>query len=263
MLEANIRIGENKSELIRFENSLKFGKSTVKPFESRHILSTSWCNKNQIFIWIGEGIPDALSKCVDKIKFVTSHTFFEGIFIECTYCDNSLSGVKIARSSAGGSPIYMSTVSHGINISWKFDNIVRTISDLSINADVCSAYIVDGPTQLREQIFTGIFMLWPGESCAYHENGFEFFDCPRMPVYMSSALSVNASASANFIDLIENELSLCLSRSNEALVEVSGGLDSSCVAIAASRLKAGLLLFRGNSYGPHGLTAARETGAFT
>ncbi|HEX8194186.1 MAG TPA: hypothetical protein VF552_14930 [Allosphingosinicella sp.] len=76
-------------------------------------------------------------------------------------------------------------------------------------------------------------MLWPGECVRLQDNDLTFREQDVPEIVMPSFLVDDARATDAFLEVIAEMLKPALARSAKPLVEISGGFDSSCVAIAA------------------------------
>ena len=83
-------------------------------------------------------------------------------------------------------------------------------------------------------------MLWPGESVAFDAGGLRFTPMDDPAVVLSSAMNDGARATDEFLRLIGEAMRRPLANATSPLIEISGGFDSSCVAIAAADLRQGL-----------------------
>jgi hypothetical protein len=101
-------------------------------------------------------------------------------------------------------------------------------------------------------------MLWPGERLVCDGAGIDFHTHDDPHVVVSSHLKSGAIATQGFIDQVAAAMAPCVLRASFPVLEVSGGLDSACTAVAARSIREDL-----NSYGlihkgPAGLQQQRR-----
>lgn len=92
-------------------------------------------------------------------------------------------------------------------------------------------------------VIHGVFMLWPGEFLVVDHNGLEFTEADVPEIVLPGTLTVSAKATDEFLYLIADSIRHNLVKANAPLLELSGGFDSACVAVAACSLRNGM-----NSY---------------
>ncbi len=122
-------------------------------------------------------------------------------------------------------------------ISWRFEDAVAVLDRAEPDILMCQRYIDDGMNQVRDQIIAGVQMLWPAERAIIGQSSTEFEQMPSPQALMPAQFADGAVATDEFLRLIAEAMSENVARANGALVELSGGLDSSCVAFAAAMLE--------------------------
>ena len=145
--------------------------------------------------------------------------------------------VRIARTVTGTFPLFITLQGDRITASWKFEEVARAIPCLRVNVDACRLFLDQGDAAVRDQILEGVSMIWPGESVMIDSTGMRFKQSDPVEIVLPSTFADGAKATEAFLDLISEVLAPSIERSEEPLMELSGGLDSSCVAIAASRIR--------------------------
>ncbi|KHA64580.1 hypothetical protein NI18_08225 [Sphingomonas sp. Ant20] len=148
--------------------------------------------------------------------------------------------VDVLRTMAGTCPLYISHGHGTLVASWKFEVAARAAGPAKPNIEACRIYLDHGKSQTREQILQNVYMLWPGEQATFDEHGLRFSAMPDPDIVLSSAFTDGARATDEFVRLIGAAMSRNLSRSLSPLLEISGGMDSSCVAIAAAEIRGSL-----------------------
>ena len=206
-----------------------------------HLITKSIKNLADGFeIWVGEA-NDPFSTLEEGVRLRKTklHEDFDGILI------NAIGGkahprVTVVRTAGGTSPLYLSVNKSQICISWKFEEAVAILDKPQPNIEICRLILKHGKGQTREQIIQGVFALWPGENVVFDENGLEFSNCENITVALPSAFSDRARATDAFIDAISAVLQPLLTKAKRPLLEFSGGMDSTCVALAASSVRSAL-----------------------
>lgn len=245
MLNLSIRPEDVNKTILTSENRFSFGSSFVEPFCSHHILSEVHLGLDNAVIWIGEdkcpffpieSIEDLNVKC-------RSHTDCEGVLIIMDH-KRASAPLGIVRTLTGTSPLYLSTSPTRILASWRFEDVVADIASPQPNRDACKIFLNHGSCPVRDQVIVGVSALWPGESVAFNKGEAIFLEASSSEIVLSSTITDSARVSEAFLEVVAHAMERALMRSCRAMVEVSGGYDSSCVAIASRIIRDDL-----NSYG--------------
>ncbi|HEX8578881.1 MAG TPA: hypothetical protein VF655_04715 [Allosphingosinicella sp.] len=224
--------------------TVRFGGSHVEAFTSTVIDIHLRIEPDCAEIWVGEDAsPDDSSEpLVRRIDQYRETRSFEGLRIAISRKEGK-PRVDIARTRAGGCPIYVSTSGTSLTVSWRFEEAALAIPQRKPSHEACTRYLKLGPRPVREQVIEGLFMLWPGEALTFDHDGLRFSHAKTLEVVVPGSLTDHARVSDAFVELLAEALQPALAKARNPLVEVSGGYDSSCVAIAASSVRSGL-----NSY---------------
>ncbi len=199
---------------------------------------------NGLEIWAGEAEDPYkyLSSHVTRCEKTTLNQDFDGIRISLLIEDDRQI-VTICRTAAGTSPIYLSAEGSQICISWRFEDVVANISKPKANIKLCRKVLKHGKTQSREQVIDGVFALWAGERVSFSTEGLAFTDCQNISVWQPASFSDRAQASTAFLETVSSVLRPILTKAIRPLLEFSGGMDSTCVALAASSIRKNLESF--------------------
>lgn len=208
----------------------------LTPFASKHLLFNEFTRGLTRQIWIGE-TEDPLANGRDLVDIdrYCYHLGCEGVAIRVTTQGTSRV-VDIARTADGSTPLYVLEDSGVLRISWDFEEIAKGAMEPAPDLEGCLLYLAHGPSLSRRQIISGVSMLWPGERLRADSNLVSFFEQPEREIVVPTYLANAAYASEEFLRLTAEHLSRCVERSTGVMLEVSGGLDSSCTAVAAKRL---------------------------
>lgn len=215
-------------------------RSAVKPFESP-LLETSWgLAEGRLSVWVGEAAEPAGIHSVSNDEQVRQcREFDDGDAALITIdADPHEPRLRIARSRSGACPIYVVAQGDRLVATWDFERAVKSLERVEIDAAAARLYISSGPTLSRQQIFRGLFMLAPGEALTWAGSAasLSFQSVEAKRVVVPNTLRPDARATDEFARLIEASVSPLLDRARAPCIEISGGLDSSCVGVSiASR----------------------------
>ena len=214
---------------------LTAGQSGIEIFRSSQL---SWSTRKfdtGWLLWIGE-VPDPFEQ-TDVAKLPEACRNFdaaEGIYLIFREAGQL---VEMVRTCAGNCPIYLARGRERFIATWRFEEAVSALDRAVPDVLMCQRYIADGMNQVRDQIIAGVQMLWPAERALVREASIEFEQMPSPLAVMSAQFADRAVATEEFLRLVAEAMSENVARANGALVELSGGLDSSCVAFAAALLE--------------------------
>lgn len=215
--------------------------TSLDVFKHHLITDTLMPLTDGVEIWVGEAADPfgAVEEYDDRARKTTSFVDFDGIRVNATG-GRLEPRVTVSRTAGGTSPLYVSANKSRICISWKFEEAVALLENPQPNVEICRLILKHGKGQTREQIIQGVFALWPGESMVFDSEGLKFSICENIAVVLPSTFSDRARATDAFLDAVAAVLQPLLSRSKRPLLEFSGGMDSTCVALAASSVRTGL-----------------------
>ena len=232
------------------ESSLKkFGSDLLEFSVAAHGQSTA--------IWIGEGadpFPDAIGLSSASYQQFTA---FAGVKLFFDV-DDPDGGITLARTSTGACPIYVSATSDKLSVSWRFEDAALTISDRLPDIEACRIYLRHGTRPVRNQVIRGVRAVWPGETLRATPAGLEIANAYQLPIALEGPVRDAAQVAERFLELTGAAMEPVLSKSRRPLVEVSGGYDSTCAVLAASRRRGGLSSYAVIHEGPSGMQQIRR-----
>lgn len=163
--------------------------------------------------------------------------------IELSFGKNDPYVLTIRRTGVPGVPIYVSLQDRTLVVSWRFEDAVGNLEDPLPDIAAARIYVENGPALTRETVIAGVFMLWPGETLVVTEAGLVFTPQSTRDVVVPATLSWSARATDGLREIIAENLRPFLEAARTPIVELSGGFDSSCVALAASDVREGLMSY--------------------
>jgi asparagine synthase (glutamine-hydrolysing) len=245
MLTLRARLEDADEECSISGKAIRFGSSYIEAFVSDQITMSVRDAPGGKEIWIGEDadpMPAAGSALPPMVGY-RSFLDYEGIKILIHRVDGR-PVIEIVRTAEGGCPVYVAADRGTLVASWKFEDAAQARPDPKPNVEACRIYLKHGQCQVRDMIIDGVSMLWPGESVIFSEEGLSFREVDTPDIVLPGTLSESARATDEFLRLIAEAMRINLAKSVQPLLELSGGLDSSCVAVAACSMRKGM-----NSYG--------------
>jgi hypothetical protein len=243
MFDLRINLNDQGEAVSTDGNVVRFGSGSVEAFDSKFIAISSAQVGGLTEIWVGEAADPFVSDDQNSLDRYRRHSLDQGVKIRLRR-DGDRPVVEIARTSGVGCPIYIAHVAGTLIASWRFEQVAEAIPNRRPNVEACKTFIKCGPRPVREQIIEGLYMLWPGEIASFDDAGLTFEQAPIPDIVLPGVLNDNARVTEAFLDLLAQSLEPNLRRALSPLIEVSGGYDSSCVAIAARSIRDDL-----NSYG--------------
>ncbi|WP_314715381.1 hypothetical protein [Sphingobium yanoikuyae] len=234
MINLEIALHDLKKEIEKSENGVVFGSSFVKFFESNLLnFSLQHCN-DDFLIWIGES-ADPFSHMPDlesRISLYSQYIYVEGIAVYVSTKRGKLS-VIVSRTYRGTCPIYASYHGENLFVSWRYEDVVHGLSDAKPNIEACKIFIQHGATQIRDQVIAGTYNLWPAETLRFSESHISFIEAPERAIPSPTPIHEHARVCEAFYGILKDDLQRYAGSSPKPLVEVSGGLDSGTLALAA------------------------------
>ncbi|MGE8067532.1 asparagine synthase-related protein [Pseudomonas sp. NPDC089569] len=142
--------------------------------------------------------------------------------------------IRIISSNEGSIPIYFCQNKEIIHFNWDFKEITSTRQSLILDFE----YLIKStfePTYTNRTAFQGISMLTAGASCTFSDETCNYkFPNTGKPSYQNIQNIECDEAAHIFLNLLKKKINLQLSDPNQIAIELSGGLDSSTVAIASA-----------------------------
>lgn len=245
MLSLRLVLGDLVRSFKLIDGILDFGGSRVEIFRSPHIQFGGKLYGNTAVLWVGEDADPFRTTQQKGPNPRNYQTFldFEGIAI---FLSEGEFGPKIqlARTMAGSCPIYVCAENGVLTSTWRFEDAAFAIAKRRPDVDACRLLLEYGPCQTRNTIIDGIFVLWPGEMVCFDSQGLEFHEIEEPDVVVPGSLREGARATDELMQIIEAVIRPRIEKSRSTVIELSGGYDSSLVALAASNIRRPL-----NSYG--------------
>lgn len=245
MLVLRAKLGDlaNRVELVG--NTVSFGESKMETFCSPHLTVSLGTYHQCDVAWVGEDKDPFATEGRAPPKSEAYKNFFDFEGVAVFLRDKAgAREIELARTATGSCPLYVSANGDILTASWRFEDAVLALADRQPNVDACRIYLEHGTCQVRDMVIAGVHMLWPGESLKFDHAGLTFYEIDEPNIVLPGSLRDDARATDEFIRIIEGILRPRIERSSSAIIELSGGLDSSCVALAASHIARSL-----NSYG--------------
>jgi asparagine synthase (glutamine-hydrolysing) len=237
MITMIIDLDDINNDLQNNNGQLCLGQSYVEKFETLHLMMTHMTGVTRRIIWVGED-ANPVSHALESARIsaaVRAVDDFEGVAVIIE--EKPKPNILIARTTGGTTPLFVAAVNGIIVASWKFEFVAESLSVREPDVEACRLFLEHSQTRSRNQIIKGVYMLWPGEAVCFDNNGLSFEQISSPAIVISSALNDDARATDVFLDLITQAAKRSLERSTGPAVEVSGGLDSSCVAVAIARIR--------------------------
>lgn len=247
MLTARLRLADRHEPIEVVGQRVAFGGSFVTAFASRFVEISASRTVGCTEVWVGEcADPDLIDRARPAIDRYRRFALGEGIKIVLHHCEGDGDGaIEVARTAAGGCPVYVAEADDGsVVLSWRFEDAATVLPHRRPDVAICREYLKHGSRPRRAQVLAGVQMLFPGELLRCDARGLDFQEVDDPQIALPTPLRDDARATDAFIDAIAAVIAPNLERAVNPLVEVSGGYDSSCVAIAARQVRPDL-----NAYG--------------
>ncbi len=215
---------------------LTFGRSFLEPFKSRLICcSHRELDRTKVF-WVGESeYPFADLGDPPPASTVREYEQHEGALVVVSESHGRLR-VQLSRTSTGCTPIYVALGDRGFVASWRFEEAVAALPTLKPDEDACRLYLEHNSTLSRQQIFKGLFMVWPGETVDVQDGTMTFTDASPPLICLEGVIDDQARVTDYFLETLATSMQPFVEKPMRVLIEVSGGYDSTCVALAAKML---------------------------
>ena len=236
MLDLAINLSDLTAQAVQDGKKCAIGQSYVSAFETVHLTMSVTCDEHTTEIWIGDDEDPLSDSCTAlELSRYQHHCDTEGVKIKLDKKSASPS-IALVRTAAGASPLYIAATTNSIRASWRFEHVADALTSPKPNVDACRIFLEHNATQVRTQVIDNIYMLWPGEAVSFGEGGLSFREADVPDIVLPSTIREGAVATDGFVSLIAQALRRHVERSANAMVELSGGLESSCVAVAACSL---------------------------
>ena len=234
MLVLRVDLNDLKHLLPKMTLPLHFGNSKIEYFCSPIIQTSIERIEKGFWIWIGED-DDPYRDIQDidlRISKYSLHTDCEGIAIFLQTKNNNPT-ISLVRTYQGTTPLYVNYQQDVLTVSWRYEDTIKNIAHIAPDLEFCRLFIQYGALQTRNQIIRDTFNFWPGEQLKCALNKFSFASAPQRNIPSPTPVREDAMVCGAFFDIIKAGLARYTKKTKKPLVELSGGLDSSTLALAA------------------------------
>jgi asparagine synthase (glutamine-hydrolysing) len=224
----------------------------IRPFPSPFIEMKSWEDADRQCVFISELAGITMGS--GSPSWINGFEQCDRQGLEITLEKKPPFSVQIRRTDVPGVPLYISFEQQKLVISWRFEDAVHNIARPRPNVEAACIYLKEGPALARETVIDGVSMLWPGESVRVSGETITFTPKEVKSVTVSATIADDARVTDALRETIADVVRPFLEVARAPVVELSGGYDSACVALAATDCRQNLL-----SYGLiHGATVGRQ-----
>ncbi|WP_157134795.1 hypothetical protein [Sphingomonas sp. PAMC 26605] len=189
----------------------------------------------RLIVWIGE-IADPYRGTIDRLE---KYSALEGADATKIVIDWNFNPARISmvRAADGSTPMHIACENGNFRATWDFEEIALWQQAPQPDIEACVLYLEHGPSLTRNQVLKGVFNLWPGETVNSDGYRISFTEQQLRGVPAESYLSQGSTATNEFLHVIGESIAGSLNRSKGVLLELSGGMDSSCSVLAAALLR--------------------------
>lgn len=142
--------------------------------------------------------------------------------------------VTLVRTAHATIPLYVSAEADRLNVNWDYNAVVAARGAVVLSRSELRCFILYGPQLAQETIVIGVKQLFAGQSASWSAGQTEIEIDPMVECESleQSVLRPGAHVTAVFVDLINLSCRAVLQHAARPALELSGGMDSSCVAVA-------------------------------
>ncbi len=142
--------------------------------------------------------------------------------------------VTLVRTAHATIPLYVSAEADRLNVNWDYNAVVAARGAVVLSRSELRCFILYGPQLAQETIVIGVKQLFAGQSASWSAGQTEIEIDPMVECESleQSVLRPGAHVTAVFIDLINLSCLAVLQHAARPALELSGDMDSSCVAVA-------------------------------
>ncbi len=239
-------------EWVETKHGWSLNEDYLKVIGSKFLNRTMICdNDGMAFIVCEKAVPLPPMTLRDLPEYMSAFaTILEGDGVLIHLANSGrLSAIRTAHATV---PIYVSGETHQFCAGWDFNSIVSQRQLVTLSRSELRRFIQNGPELSQETIASNIKQLLPGQKAIWSPGvaQIEISDGNYFNCFEQSALRAGATLSSVFIDLIKSSSAPALNQALIPAIELSGGMDSSCVAIALKNehksLQSYALIHRGN-----------------
>ncbi|MGY2049822.1 hypothetical protein [Methylobacterium sp. JK268] len=142
--------------------------------------------------------------------------------------------IEIIRTLNSTVPVYIVRHGNRAAVSWNF-TLCSELSSKKINKKSCQKLIYWGPNLESNTIFQDVYLINGGQYASFGKDGCAIEQSSSLARYEPAALAEGAEAALYFLDLIASVVRPHIRTSAAPVLELSGGLDSSCIGAALRR----------------------------
>jgi asparagine synthase (glutamine-hydrolysing) len=201
-----------------------FVKLTI--FDDENNNKYIWIRENSIHE-IEEPIPDTKSIISDYRELISG----DGVLIKFLV-NEKLRRITITRTSAGEIPLYVTFLPGAISLSWNYSVSVSRLATVTPDIEACKRFAAVGPSLQRNTVIEDVYLLSIGETLMWDGENFVFEQFQGRRPCKSGVLSASAHVVETFLGLLVESASTFIEKAKYPAVELSGGLDSACIAAA-------------------------------
>ncbi len=206
----------------------------VNGIDSKFLNRTMICdNDGMVFIVCEKAVPLPLMNLRDLPGYISDFANVlegDGVLIHLAN-SGRLTAIRTAHATV---PIYVSGETNQFCADWDFNSIASQRQLVTLSRTELRRFIHYGPELSKASIAQDIKQLLPGQKAIWSPGGaqIEISDGNHFNYFEQSTLSAGANLSSAFIDLIKSSSTVALNQALFPTIELSGGMDSSCAAIA-------------------------------
>ncbi len=242
---------ENKA-WVETKHGWSLSEDYVNVIDSKFLTRKMFCEHDgTIFIACERAVPLPPRSLRDLSEYMIDFAnFLDGDGVLMHLANSGL--LTTIRTAHATVPIYVSGEIHQFCAGWDFNAIVGQRQSSTFSRTELRRYIQFGPELSQDTIALNVKQLLPGQRAVWSpgKERIEISGCNHCNNFEQSTLIAGATLSSTFIDLIKSSSAVALSQALIPTIELSGGMDSSCVAIALkgehNSLHSYALIHRGN-----------------
>ncbi|GAA5628096.1 hypothetical protein Brsp05_03392 [Brucella sp. NBRC 12953] len=142
--------------------------------------------------------------------------------------------VTLVRTAHATIALYVSAKADRFNVGWDYNGVVAARGEVVLSRSELRCFILYGPQLAQETIVIGVKQLFAGQAASWHlgQPQIEIESMMECDSLEQSVLRPGAHVTAFFADLINLSCRAVLQHAARPALELSGGMDSSCVAVA-------------------------------
>ncbi|MBV9929436.1 MAG: hypothetical protein JO013_00615 [Alphaproteobacteria bacterium] len=238
MLSLRAALGDLVESCELVDGGARFGGSRVEVFRSPQLHFSAAIHSQLTVLWIGEGDDPlrATQRSAPNPEAYRNFLEFEGVAVFLRQAEGGAQ-IEIARTTAGSCPLYVSAENGVLTCSWRFEDAVLALAERRPDVEACRLLLEHGTCQVRNTVIERVHALWPGEAVAFDRDGLVFREITEAEAVVPGSLRDDARATDELMRIIETVLRPRIDKARSVVVEVSGGYDSSLVALAASKVR--------------------------